>query len=134
MQKSRDPAVLAVSLSAWIRERVERAGPAGVVFGLSGGIDPAVVCGLAARARGPERCLGVVMPIGSVPKRIVERAPSAGLWEGQTDEEELGITYRQIDACLEEGSSGSAEADAEIRQRFLASRHKRELPPVATPA
>jgi NAD+ synthase len=68
-----------------------------------------------------------------VPERIVERPPSAGLWEGQTDEEELGLTYRQIDTYLEEGSSGSAEADAEIRRRFLASQHKRELPPVAVP-
>jgi NAD+ synthase len=68
-----------------------------------------------------------------VPERIVDRPPSAGLWEGQTDEEELGITYRQIDAYLEEGSSGSADADAAIRRRFLASQHKRELPPMAVP-
>lgn len=33
MQKSRDPALLAESLSAWIRERAERGGSAGVVSG-----------------------------------------------------------------------------------------------------
>jgi NAD+ synthase len=251
MQQSRDPGALVEGLAGWIREYVERAGAAGAVFGLSGGIDSAVVCGLCARALGPERCLGVVMPIGNVPEdeelgrisgerfgvrviapdllpafealedafraerdatglepagpeaavlaaanvkprlrmtalyhfaalldrlvvgtgnraeltvgyftkhgdsgvdllpladltkaevravarelgvpeRIVERAPSAGLWEGQTDEAEMGITYAEIDRYLEEGSSGSADADARIRARLLASRHKRELPP-----
>jgi len=34
MHKSRDPGALADSLSAWIREQVERAGSTGVVFGL----------------------------------------------------------------------------------------------------
>src|SRR3989344_3042159 len=32
-----------------------------------------------------------------VPKSIVEKIPSAGLWPGQEDEKELGITYKKID-------------------------------------
>lgn len=35
-----------------------------------------------------------------VPKRIIDKAPSAGLWEGQTDEKELGMTYKQMDELL----------------------------------
>ncbi|ASJ10249.1 NAD(+) synthetase [Thermococcus sp. P6] len=35
-----------------------------------------------------------------VPERIVEKKPSAGLWEGQTDEDELGIGYRLLDEVL----------------------------------
>ncbi len=35
-----------------------------------------------------------------VPPRIVERPPSADLWEGQTDEQELGFTYDAVDALL----------------------------------
>lgn len=35
-----------------------------------------------------------------VPKRIIEKAPTAGLWAGQTDEEELGITYELLDKLL----------------------------------
>lgn len=35
-----------------------------------------------------------------IPKKIVEKKPSADLWPGQTDEEELGITYKEADAIL----------------------------------
>jgi NAD+ synthase len=35
-----------------------------------------------------------------VPKGIVDRPPSADLWEGQTDEEELGFTYDEVDSFL----------------------------------
>lgn len=35
-----------------------------------------------------------------VPKEIVEKAPSADLWTGQTDEDELGFTYREADRLL----------------------------------
>ena len=36
-----------------------------------------------------------------VPQRIIDKPPSAGLWEGQTDESEMGVTYEQLDAYLE---------------------------------
>lgn len=35
-----------------------------------------------------------------IPKRIIEKPPSAGLWEGQTDEEDLGISYKELDRIL----------------------------------
>ncbi len=35
-----------------------------------------------------------------IPKQIISRAPTAGLWDGQTDEGELGMTYEQIDFLL----------------------------------
>jgi NAD+ synthase len=35
-----------------------------------------------------------------VPKNIIEKAPTAGLWTGQTDEEELGIKYDLLDKIL----------------------------------
>ena len=35
-----------------------------------------------------------------VPQRIIEKKPSADLWEGQTDEGELGFTYRDVDRLL----------------------------------
>lgn len=35
-----------------------------------------------------------------VPKKIREKAPTAGLWKGQTDEGELGITYEELDGIL----------------------------------
>jgi NAD+ synthase len=37
-----------------------------------------------------------------VPKQVIEKAPSADLWEGQTDESEMGVTYAKLDALLYE--------------------------------
>ncbi|MGE5422399.1 MAG: asparagine synthase-related protein, partial [Ignavibacteriales bacterium] len=45
-----DIAKVVETLSSWIRDSVEKAGGKGVVLGLSGGIDSAVVAALAARA------------------------------------------------------------------------------------
>ena len=35
-----------------------------------------------------------------VPRVIIDKKPSADLWAGQTDEQELGFTYRQVDELL----------------------------------
>ena len=35
-----------------------------------------------------------------VPEQIVKKAPSAGLWKGQTDEGEIGATYEELDSIL----------------------------------
>jgi NAD+ synthase len=35
-----------------------------------------------------------------IPAAVIEKQPSADLWAGQTDEEELGFTYRQVDELL----------------------------------
>ncbi|RPI07004.1 MAG: NAD+ synthase [Ignavibacteriae bacterium] len=37
-----------------------------------------------------------------IPKPVIEKAPSADLWEGQTDENEMGVTYATLDALLYE--------------------------------
>ncbi|HOX54597.1 MAG TPA: NAD+ synthase [Candidatus Omnitrophota bacterium] len=35
-----------------------------------------------------------------IPQRIIDKPPSAGLWQGQTDEGEMGITYNDLDSAL----------------------------------
>ena len=35
-----------------------------------------------------------------IPEKIVKKAPSAGLWKGQTDEGEIGISYAELDSIL----------------------------------
>lgn len=35
-----------------------------------------------------------------IPQKIIEKRPSAGLWEGQTDEEEIGMSYDDLDLIL----------------------------------
>lgn len=62
-----------------------------------------------------------------LPSSVIEKAPSAGLWEGQTDEEEMGTSYSCIDDFLsgKEISSKDAEIIEALHRR---SRHKRSLP------
>lgn len=61
------------------------------------------------------------------PKEIIEKSPSAGLFEGQTDEKEMGVTYKAIDEYIKTGT-GTKE-DIEIIKRYNAnSSHKRTLP------
>jgi len=61
-----------------------------------------------------------------IPESIILEKPSAELWEGQTDEDELGITYSQIDDYLLNGTSGLEEVDSLIEEKINNSRHKRE--------
>ena len=66
-----------------------------------------------------------------VPDAIVERTPSAGLWLGQSDEEEMGFTYAELERYLEDGPQGVSPALAMRIERLIrSSEHKRALPPV----
>ena len=69
-----------------------------------------------------------------VPEPLITRPPTAGLWPGQTDEGELGITYDELDAilaALEAGREPQAPptAVARVRRMVAASAHKRAMPP-----
>ncbi len=238
-----EPQEMAGRLVVWISDRVEEADAAGVVFGLSGGVDSSVVAALAKRAC-PESCLGLLMPSHSdpsdaqdamevarhlgvpveevhltdpydvlldalrvpalppretplavanikprlrmitlyyfansmnylvvgtgnrseatvgyftkygdggvdilplanltksrvvelarhlgIPERVIAKQPSAGLWKGQTDEVELGVTYADIDSYLA-GGRVEPEVLKRIRGLEAASRHKGEMPQV----
>jgi NAD+ synthase len=61
-----------------------------------------------------------------LPEGIISKPASAGLFEGQTDEDDLGVTYAQMDAYILEGTSGSPDADQIIQHRIAMSRHKLE--------
>jgi NAD+ synthase len=67
----------------------------------------------------------------NVPAAIVDRTPSAGLWLGQSDEEEMGFTYADLERYLEEGPQGVSPALAmKIERLIRCSDHKRALPPI----
>ena len=58
------------------------------------------------------------------PRQIIDKAPSAGLFDGQTDEQEMGVSYRAIDAYLLRGEA--EEKDLTVIERFHGrSGHKR---------
>lgn len=70
-----------------------------------------------------------------VPQQVVERAPSAGLWPGQTDEQELGISYKRLDRVLKAMASGDTEdipasTLSKVQKMVAQSAHKRALPPM----
>jgi NAD+ synthase len=77
-----------------------------------------------------------------LPKAVIEKEPTAGLWPGQTDEGELGITYERLDQILLglELKMVSKEIARrtkiplalveKVRARVEGSSHKRRLPPV----
>ncbi len=77
-----------------------------------------------------------------VPKDILEKAPSADLWEGQTDEDELGFTYKEVDEFLyyliDKSYSHSQLLEKGFNKEFIdkvlarinKNEFKRSLPPV----
>ena len=87
-----------------------------------GGVDLLPISSLTkAEVRAWARILGL-------PMRIATRVPTAGLWEGQTDEAELGLTYDQIDRYLL-GEEVSSEVQERVEVLHRQSEHKRHLPP-----
>jgi NAD+ synthase len=70
-----------------------------------------------------------------VPDAIIAKAPSAGLWEGQTDEDEIGLTYAELDRALAMvGNDREPEIDPALAGRLAAltaaSEHKRRPVPI----
>lgn len=70
-----------------------------------------------------------------IPAKIIEKVPSAGLWEGQTDEAEIGMGYDVLDKillALESGDLSGCDPDLveRVKRMTNASQHKRETIPV----
>ena len=65
----------------------------------------------------------------NAPRSIIDKAPSAGLFEGQTDEQEMGVSYAAIDEFLLHGTA-SAEAKVIIDRYHARAGHKLRLPTV----
>ena len=80
---------------------------------------------LADLTKGEVREIARVLNIPSV---VIDKPPSAGLWEGQTDEQEMGLTYDVLDAYVS-GQPVSERDAREIERRIRASEHKRSMPP-----
>jgi NAD+ synthase len=69
-----------------------------------------------------------------VPDSVITRPPSAGLWEGQTDEDEIGLTYEVLDTTLqaiENGDTSQVDPDvlARVQRMIAVTHHKRTSVP-----
>lgn len=69
-----------------------------------------------------------------IPQKFIDKAPTAGLQEGQTDEGELGMSYHDLDAILHAMES-EASLDAfdqtqvaRVQELYTTTAHKRTLP------
>lgn len=65
-----------------------------------------------------------------IPQRIIDKAPSAGLWKGQTDEGEMGITYQDLDEYLTTGTLNNSAILQKIQDRIFRNSHKRRRPEI----
>ncbi len=66
-----------------------------------------------------------------IPAAIIEKTPSAGLWLGQTDEDDMGFTYGDLQKYLTNGPDAVSPALAMRIERLVrASDHKRALAPI----
>lgn len=65
-----------------------------------------------------------------IPQAIIDKPPSAGLWEGQTDEGEIGFSYEVLDRYILNGDAPDEMRD-KIKAMIAASNHKRTMPPIA---
>jgi NAD+ synthase len=102
-------------LTTWMRERVTTAGARGIVVGLSGGIDSAVVLGLAVRAM-PGRVAGVLLPCHSDPQDETDGRLAAEAFDIEPIRVDLGSTFDTLlgalDTAVAELSPGQAPAPA----------------------
>ena len=88
-----------------------------------GGIDIAPLGNLVKlEVRGLAREMGI-------DQKIITKKPSAGLWDGQSDQNEIGLSYREIDYYLVEGEA-DAETAAKIEEIAASNQHKLELPAI----
>ncbi len=71
-----------------------------------------------------------------IPQEIINRPPTAGLWEGQTDEDELGITYEKLDKILIAINDNNSLNDFDkndvvlVQNLIKNSEHKRKQNPI----
>lgn len=109
---------VAATIANWIREKVGEAGAEGVVVGLSGGVDSAVVTALAARALG-QGVLGVIMPCQSRSEDADDALATAAALAVRTLTVPLDRPFSELLSVLPDGSD-AAKANLKPRLRMAA--------------
>lgn len=73
----------------------------------------------------------------NIPREIIEKMPSAGLWDGQTDEGEMGLTYDNLDNVILSIERNQIDVIDQpllnrIKSMIQRSEHKRNMPKIFT--
>ncbi|MCF8002064.1 MAG: NAD(+) synthase [Halanaerobiales bacterium] len=66
----------------------------------------------------------------NIPEPIINKKPSAGLWQGQTDEDELGISYEQLDKYI---LTGQAVPKIKKKIEAISQKNSHKLEPIPVP-
>lgn len=71
----------------------------------------------------------------AIPRRIIDKPPTAGLWPAQTDEAELGLSYARLDSILlgllgKQKKAQPVGLVRKIKTRIKSTEHKRQLPKI----
>jgi NAD+ synthase len=111
-------------LTGFIADYLERSGADGIVLGLSGGLDSAVVMALCAEALGPRKVLGLILPAAdSSPTDAKHARLCAAKWRVPTEELPIqGIVDAVLAACGHKPSK-VARANARARARMALLYH-----------
>lgn len=72
-----------------------------------------------------------------IPERIITKPPTAGLWAGQTDEGEMGITYNELDDILDRMLNNKKQISLKekvnkVKYMYKRSEHKRQGPKICS--
>ncbi|HHW15722.1 MAG TPA: NAD(+) synthase [Firmicutes bacterium] len=111
-----DAAKVAAFLVEWLKERGAQAGTEGAVFGLSGGIDSAVVGALCRRAF-PERCQGLIMPCHSDPRDREDALLVAQTFDLPVQTVDLGPVFDAHLAALRQALGAALGPGVEVGER-----------------
>jgi NAD+ synthase len=77
-----------------------------------------------------------IAKILNLPPVIIKKPPSAGLWEGQTDEDEIGLTYEVLDEIIFRIDNGldlkdlNQENVRKVKEMMKSAHHKLTMPPI----
>lgn len=99
----------------WIKKQVESAKAKGIVLGLSGGIDSAVVAVLAMQALGRDKVLGLILPCHSTKQDALDARLLAKTYKIKTQTIDLSKTYDTLLSIL---PKADRMAEANIRPRL----------------
>ena len=76
--------------------------------------------------------VAVGLTMEELPRELVEKTPTDGL-SGKSDEENLGLRYRDIHAYIRFGTCGDPDTDSRIAAKERATMHKRRMPYLIDP-
>ena len=69
-----------------------------------------------------------------IPEPILKKTPSAGLWAGQSDEDEIGLSYAEIDNALRNLETNGWKAGTPAEEKVLARAEKNAHKRLAAPS